>query len=243
VQYLTGFHAIQEMLLAGLKDGRLLVAQGDGKAGPRLREILETARQRGISVSTVDAKTLDALAVGHRGIALELTKERTDRVSAHLEDFLAEPREKGLVLVLDHIEDPQNLGAILRSADAFAVDLVVAPIKRASPLTEAAVRASSGAASWVPLAFVGNLGDALRKLKKAGFWAYSADMGGKSAGETELPGKCVIVMGNEGAGVSHLIGSLCDERISIPMGGHVDSLNVSAAASVLLYEYRRQQPF
>lgn len=244
--HLTGFHAIQEALRAGGSDSaglRLLVEPHANKPGPRIREILEEANAKGVPVSATDRKTLDRIAPGHRGIALEIDpKSSLQRNETHLEDFLAEPRDSGLALLLDHIEDPQNFGAILRSADAFAVDLVLATARRSAPLSEAAVKASAGAAAWVPLAEAGNLGEAVRKLKKAGFWVYAADMDGQDADKSDLPAKCAIVLGNEGSGVSRLVRDLCDGAISIPMRGHVDSLNVSAAAAVLLYEYRRSHP-
>lgn len=221
---------------------RVLVESQGRKQGPRAREIIAEAESLGVPVAFVEGKTLDRLAPGHRGIALESGEREDPRNEAHLEDFLAEPRDEGLVILLDHIEDPQNFGAILRSADAFSADLVLSTSRRSAPLSEAAVKASAGAAAWVPLAEAGNLADTVRKLKKAEFWVYAADMGGPGAGDVDLPGKCAIVMGNEGSGVSRLVKDLCDGTISIPMGGHVESLNVSAAAAILLYEFRRRHP-
>jgi 23S rRNA (guanosine2251-2'-O)-methyltransferase len=236
---LSGFHAIEEYLRSpqGASSGaRLLVSS----SGPRIKEILELATRLGVRVDKASKAELDALAPGHRGIVLEAAADA--REGPDLDSFLADPPERALVLVLDHIEDPQNLGAILRSADVFAAGLVVAPKKRSAPLTEAAVKASAGAAAYAPLVLVPNLAEALRRLKKAGFWAYAADMGGASLPEAELSARAVLVLGNEGAGVSRLLGEECDQALSIPMAGHVDSLNVSAAAAVLMYEYRRRYP-
>lgn len=248
--YLSGFHAILEALRArggphdpGSRTARILVARSDRKQGPRVRDIVESAGRTGIPVITVDAAELDRLAPDHRGVALEMAAdERPSNIEARLEDFLAEPRDDALVVLLDHIEDPQNFGAIIRSADAFGADLLITGARRSAPLSEAAIRASAGAAAWVPIATVNNLGDAVRRLKGAGFWVYAADMGGARADQADLPRKCALVLGNEGAGVSRLVADLCDGAVSIPMSGHVDSLNVSAAAAVLMYEFRRRHP-
>lgn len=243
MRILTGFHAIEEYLRArqGARDGsgappRLLVSG----SGPRIKAILELASKIGVQATRVQASELDRVAPGHRGIALEA--EDDDLPEADLGTFLLDPPERSLVVALDHVEDPQNLGAILRSADVFAADLVVAPRRRAAPLSEAATKASAGAAAYVPLALVPNLAEALRRLAKAGYWLYAADMGGEPLGEADLPPRCAIVLGNEGAGVSRLIRDECDVVLSIPMAGHVDSLNVSAAAAVMMYEYRRRFP-
>ncbi len=236
---LTGFHAIEESLRArgaGPSTSRLLVSG----SGPRIKAILELASRIGVPVARVQAPELDRLAPGNRGIALETEEEGAHE--ADLGTFLLDPPESSLVIALDHIEDPQNLGAILRSADVFGADLVVMPRRRSAPLTEAAVKASAGAAAYVPLALVPNLAEALRRLAKAGFWLYAACMDGKDLASAELPGRCVLVLGNEGAGVSRLAREECDEALSIPMAGHVDSLNVSAAAAVMMYEYRRRRP-
>jgi 23S rRNA (guanosine2251-2'-O)-methyltransferase len=242
---LTGFHAIEEYLRSkagreardgGLAGARLLVSG----SGPRIKAILELASKLGVPVDRVGAAELGRLAPDNRGIALEA--EAPSAPESDLGSFLLDPPERSLVIALDHVEDPQNLGAILRSADVFAADLVIAPRRRAAPLTEAAVKASAGAAAYVPLVLVPNLAEALRRLAKAGYWLYAADMGGAALGAAELAPRCAIALGNEGAGLSRLIRDECDAALSIPMAGHVDSLNVSAAAAVLMYEYRRRYP-
>lgn len=236
---IAGFHAIEELLKTGKAEGRLLVSG----SGPRIKTILELARKAGLPVVKATNEELSRLAPEHRGVVLETSREEAAG-EADLGEFLerAEGAKTSLVLVLDHIEDPQNFGAILRSADVFSCDLVIAPNRRAAPLTEAAARASAGALAHVPLALVPNLAEALRRLADAGFWRYAADMGGDSLPKADLPAKLALVMGNEGAGVSRLLRDECDGSLSIPQSGHVDSLNVSAAAAVLLYEYRRRFP-
>jgi len=212
-------------------------------SGPRIKDILALAAKTGTPVRKAGKAELDRLAPDHRGIVLE-----TDSVEAvgevDIDGFLAglEDGREALVLVLDHIEDPQNFGALLRSADVFSCDLVVAPNRRAAPVSDATAKASAGAIAYVPLALVANLAEVLRRLTKAGFWCYAADMGGEKLDKAELPARCAIVLGNEGSGVSRLLKDECDGALSIPMGGHVDSLNVSAAGAILLYEYRKRFP-
>jgi 23S rRNA (guanosine2251-2'-O)-methyltransferase len=233
---LSGFHAIEECIRSGQMGGRLLVAG----SGPRIKDILELASRSGMKVARVAKAELDRLAPDNRGIVLE-TEAEEEPGSVDLDEFLESTSDgsPSLVLVLDHIEDPQNFGALIRSADVFGVDLVIAPTRRAAPLSEAAAKASAGAIAYVPIALVANVGEALRRLKKAGYWAYAADMGGEDLGKTRLPERCAIVLGNEGSGVSRLLRDECDGALSIPMRGHVDSLNVSAAGAIFLYEYRR----
>ena len=244
---LTGFHAIEEYLRSraaakgeaaqGIGSPRLMVSG----SGPRIKEILALAARLGLKVERVSKAELDRLAPGNRGIALEAGDLETGE-EADLDTFVLDPPARSLVILLDHIEDPQNLGAILRSADVFAADLVLAPRRRSAPLTDAAAKASAGAAAYAPLAFVPNLSEALRKLKKAGFWLYAADMGGSSLVDAGLAERAVLALGNEGAGLSRLIRDDCDFALSIPMAGHVDSLNVSASAAIMMYEYRRRWP-
>ena len=144
-----------------------------------------------------------------------------------------------LVLILDGITDPHNLGAILRSADQFGVDLVMIPERRSVQANETVVKGSSGAAQYVPVSVVTNLNREIEVLKKNGFWVYGADMKGTSSYSEKFSSRTAIVMGSEGCGMSNLVRKNCDYIVSIPMQGHIDSLNVSVAAGILLYEFRR----
>ncbi len=236
---LSGFHAIEEYLKSGKAGGRILVAG----SGPRIKTILELARKAGLAVEVRRAEELDRLDPANRGIILE-TEHEAVAGEVDVDEFLARAKDSGraLVLVLDHVEDPQNLGALVRSADVFACDLVVVPRRRAAPLSDAAARASAGALAHVPVALVPNLAETLRRLAEAGFWRYAADMDGTPLPQAELPGKFVLVLGNEGAGVSRVLRAECDGTLAIPQAGHVDSLNVSAAGAIFLYEYRRRYP-
>lgn len=241
--YISSFHGIIENIKAKPAQAKLLLAQGKGapRQGPRVRDILDLAKEAKIPIQGVETAHLDRIDPDHKGIMLEILSSKAEpKVS--LEDFLKAEKEKSLVLILDHIEDPQNFGAILRSADAFGVDLVIAPLRRASPMSETVAKASAGATAWMPVCFVQNLADAVRKLKSAGFWIYAADMDGKPIGKVEFAAKTCLVLGNEGDGVSRLLAENADEIVSIPMRGHVDSLNVSVASALCMYEYARRFP-
>jgi 23S rRNA (guanosine2251-2'-O)-methyltransferase len=240
VDYLTSFHGILETLRAKPSQVKILLAAGEGgkKQGPRIRDILDLARKQGIVVEPVGQALLDRIDPDNKGIALAVLGKNVEK-DLSFDDFLDSPPKKALVMILDHIEDPQNFGAILRSADAFGANLVVVPLRRASPLGEAATRTSAGASAWVPLVFVQNLVDAVKRLQGLGFWVYAADMGGAPLAGLSLPARTCFVLGNEGEGVSRLLAEKADGIVSIPMRGHVDSLNVSVAAALLMYEYRR----
>lgn len=235
--YLSGFHSIEESLKAGERSCRLLVSG----SGPRIKALIAMAGKLGIPVVKSDPKELETLAPGHRGIVLE-SKGGGTRPALSLDEAIATLPPESLILVLDHIEDPQNYGAILRSADAFGADLVIAAKRRAAPLSEAVVRASAGASAHVPVVTVVNIAQALRDLAAAAVWLVAADMEGTVLPAAQLPGRLAFVLGNEGAGVSRLLRDICDTAVAIPMSGHVDSLNVSVSAAILMYEYRRSYP-
>ena len=151
--------------------------------------------------------------------------------------------EKPIVLVLDGITDPQNLGAILRSADQFGVELVVIPSRRSAQESQTVSKVSSGASEYVPLAVVPNIPAALQLLKENGFWIFGADAEGQPTDSLKLDGKVCIVMGSEGTGMHRLVRERCDFLVSIPAAGHVDSFNVSVSPESCLFETRRQQGF
>jgi 23S rRNA (guanosine2251-2'-O)-methyltransferase len=151
----------------------------------------------------------------------------------------AAAKEAGLALVLDHLSDPHNFGAILRSADQFGADIVVTPQDRSVRDTDSVFSASAGAAAWVPQAVVPNLARAVEKLKEAGFWVYAASMDGKPAWDVDMRGKVAFILGSEGKGVGRLLERSADASVSVPCAGSVDSLNVSVAAGVLMYEAYR----
>jgi 23S rRNA (guanosine2251-2'-O)-methyltransferase len=151
--------------------------------------------------------------------------------------------DQALILALDGITDPHNLGAVLRSADQFRVDLVVLPERRSASVNDTVSRTSAGADRWVRYSVVPNLVRALTFLQERGFWIYGADASGAPAHTVTLTGRTVLVLGREGEGLHRLVRDTCDGLVAIPTGGRIDSLNVSVSAGVLLYEVRRQADF
>lgn len=240
MSYISGLHGILEQLRKGCSGCSLLVAEGQDakRKGPRVRDILELAAKNKVPVQVQGQASLDSIDPDNKGIILRCSDMEAGP-KASLDELLAKAPETCLALVLDHIEDPQNLGAILRSADAFGAFFVVVPARRASPMSDAVARASAGASAWVPLVTVQNLADALEKIKKAGFWTYGAEMGGEAVENCDFAQRCCLVLGNEGEGLSRLLAERVDSLVSIPIQGHVDSLNVSVAAAILMHEFRR----
>jgi 23S rRNA (guanosine2251-2'-O)-methyltransferase len=246
---LTGFHAIEEHIKSGKAAGALLVA----KAGPRARVLVALAAEHRIRVTRVGTHELDRLAPDHRGIALEIADSRSGGVYAGgpggtLEEFLSgleEPgsgkRSGGLVVILDEITDPHNYGAILRSCDQFGVDLVLTRHRRIAKHAEVIAKTSAGAVSWVPVVETANLPRAVQDLKDAGFWIFGADMAGAAVYTKDLRGRTALILGGEGTGISRLLRESCDALVAVPSKGRLDSLNVSVAAGVLLYEILRQR--
>jgi len=234
--YLSGFHAIEERIKSDVPCGPLLVA----KPGPRARELVDLALSHKIRVDRVGTDDLDRLAPDHRGIVLETSE--SDGPFITLEGFLegAEERRNLTVLILDEITDPHNYGAILRSCDQFGVDLVVSRRRRSAKNAPVIAQTSAGASAWVPNAEEGNLARAVELLKEKGFWVYGADMDGQNVYQLDLTGRVALIMGGE-AGLSRLLRERCDGIVAIPCKGRIDSLNVSVAAGVLLYEVARQR--
>jgi len=242
IEVIYGVNPVLEVLRFGeMSVERVLVAKG--RAGSAVEPVLQMAGQRGVAVSFVDRREIDRLAGrdSHQGIAALVRPYRY----ASLEDAAGERGdEKGrrLVVVLDGVTDPQNLGAILRTACCFGASGVVIPEHRAAPVTPAVLKASAGAAGRIPVARVGNLARALDALKEMGFWVYGTNAdGGTDASAMAFAGDAAVVMGSEGSGLRPLIRRKCDFLLSIPMGGTFDSLNVSVAAGILLYEISRRR--
>lgn len=240
------------------------------KPGPRVKKILELAKSAGIACGEVDKKSLDQMAADNRGIVLEIQgqeKAASNLVAfdAWLEQFKAKDAAaaaradegktlndsssgsaaslRTTVVILDSVTDPHNVGAILRSADQFGAALVILPERRGAndiDQNEVIARSSAGAASWVPVSVVTNLVRAAQQLKEAGFWVYGADAGGVQVQDGTFAQNSVLIMGSEGSGIARLLREQCDTIVSIPTCGRIDSLNVSVAAGVLLYEIYRQ---
>jgi len=248
----TGFHAVEERVKRASEeqsDAQLRLYYS--KPGPRVKKIISFAQKASIDCEETDDETLDKLvstlplqARDHRGVVLTVAGENPRaQNSVQLEQWLTTISEKSTVIVLDSVTDPHNVGAILRSCDQFGANLLIVPEKRsASNIAENDIiaRTSAGASAWVPIAVVTNLVRSVQLLKEAGFWVYGADAGGSSLQKTTFASRTCIVMGSEGNGIAHLLTEQCDSVVSIPTCGKIDSLNVSVAAGVLLYERYRQ---
>ena len=242
MNFLTGFHAIEERIKSsrseGLSCGPLLMA----KAGPRAKELVSLAVDYKIRVDRVGTFDLDRLAPDHRGIALQVEELHHDKSVVTMEEFLGRlgNRADVLAVILDDITDPHNYGAILRSCDQFGVDLVISRNRRNAKHADVISKTSAGTVSWVKQAETPNLVRAAEQLKDAGFWLYAADMQGDPVYAKDLRGRVALVLGAEGTGISRLLKDACDGMVAIPSKGRIDSLNVSVAAGVLLYEIQRQ---
>ena len=235
--YLSGFHAIEERIKSGVPCGPLLMA----KPGPRARELVDLALSNKIRVDRVGTADLDRLAPDHKGIVLETAETDVGSGIVSLESFLETlaDRRNALVLLLDEITDPHNYGAILRSCDQFAVDLVVSRRRRNAKNAPIIAQTSAGASAWVKCAEESNLARAVELLKENNFWVYGAHMDGNKVYNLKLSGRVALIMGGE-AGLSRLLRERCDDIAAIPTQGRIDSLNVSVAAGILLYEVKRQ---
>lgn len=238
--YLTGANGAAEAIKRGR--GILFVS---GKTG-RAAALAELAVKHGVPVRRVEDDDITKLVQNgdHRGYVLETDEGKSEVRIRTLDDLGPEPADDALVIVLDGITDPRNLGAVIRAADQFGAVAVVVP-KRRSVGSDADTlsRSSAGAVEWVPLLEVSNLSRALAELKNMGFWIWGADMTGEKAPDINLTGRTVLVMGREGEGLHRLVKENCDGLIMIPTGGRLDSLNVATAAGILMYETRRQQKF
>ena len=235
----SGYHAVFEALRSSRPSGTVYIASRNRKA----RDIEEQARERGLAVEHVGADELARLGGEEaRGAVLVGTAAAPKGSPKTLEGFLTSLEATvSLVIVLDGITDPHNVGAILRSADQFGADLVISRERRAASDTATLTRTSAGAAAYVPRLTVSNIAQALARLQEAGFWVYGAAADGTAVPALNLSGRVALVLGSEGEGLSRLVRERCDELLSIPTRGHVDSLNVSVAAGILMYEMRRRE--
>lgn len=229
-----GIHPVREALRSNRAFDKILIAKG--AAGPRIQEIVDLCRAQSIPVRFEPREALDRTSKGvaHQGvIAFGAAHDYVQ-----LDSILASPR---LLVVLDGVEDPHNLGAIIRTAHAADADGVVVAERRAAPITETVARAAAGALEYLPVARVTNISQTLERLKQIGFWIYGLDQRG-----TELYDRVgftvptAVVLGGEGKGLHQGVRRHCDFLVRIPMAGQVSSLNVSVAAGIMLFEWRRR---
>jgi len=204
--------------------------------GSKMQRVVAEAKKAGVPLRMLPAEQLDRLA--NRGVHNGVVADLSESAYVDFDDAL---ETAAFVLILDGITDPQNLGAILRVADGFGVDLVVIPQHDSAGLTPAAVKASAGASEWVKVAQVTNLARTIETLKARQFWVYAAAAGGDKPGVIDFRGKVALVLGSEGKGIRRNVLEHSDRVVTIEMHGHVESFNVATAAAVLCYEVRRQQ--
>ena len=231
---LSGIHPVVEALRAGHPLDRVVVAQGAG--GPRLQEVIDLARRAGTPVRFEPRSSLDRLAgtSAHQGVvAMGAARKYADLDSAAASE---------LVVVLDGVEDPHNLGAIIRTAHAAGAGSLIIPERRAAGLTDVAAKAAAGALEYLPVARVTNINRALEDLKERGFWIYGLDERGAADYDAiEYSSPTAIVLGGEGKGLHEQVRKHCDQLVRIPMAGQISSLNVSVAAGIVLFEWKRRQ--
>ncbi len=229
---LAGRNPIREALRAGRDIEKLLVLKGELSGSAR--EIVQMAREAHIVVQEVEKVRLDELAHNHQGLVAFASAYQYSTVEAMLEEAAAKNEDPFLIL-LDGVTDPHNLGAIIRSAECVGAHGVIVPERRSVGLTPAAVKASAGAVEHMKVARVVNLSRTIEELKERNIWTYALDMDGVDYEKVNFKGGVALVVGSEGEGVSRLVVEHCDQKVSLPMAGHIDSLNASVAAGIMMY--------
>lgn len=237
---IAGRNAVLEALKSGRSLECVYIAKGDLKGS--ILQIIAMTKERGIPLKEASPVKLDALSGGshHQGVAAVASV----RGYASLEDLFELARSRGeppFFIICDELEDPHNLGAIIRTAEAAGAHGVITPKRRSAGLTPAVYKSSAGAVEYLPVARVPNLSAAIKELKEKGVWIYAADMDGENWCQTDFTGPMALVVGSEGRGVSRLIRENSDYIVSLPMRGKVNSLNASVAAGILMYEAARQR--
>ena len=240
--FVIGKHAVYETLQSERDINKLFLQEGIG--GEKIGEILELAKERQIQITIVPKTKLDLLSDNgvHQGVMLATAAFQY----AMLDDLFAVAKEKGedpFFVILDGIEDPHNLGSVLRTADASGVHGVIIPKRRAVGLTGTVAKTSTGAIEHVPVVRVTNLARTIEELKERGVWIYATDMKGQSYEQWDANLPVAVIIGNEGKGVSRLLKDSADGLLTIPMKGHVQSLNASVAAGLMMYEVYRKRNF
>lgn len=227
-----GRNAVTETLSSGRELDTLYVQKGAS-----LGKIVSLAKQRGVVVKELSDERLTAMCgtSKHGGVAAELAAASYSTV----EDILAAAKERGkppFIIIADEIEDPHNLGAIIRTAEAAGADGLIIPKRRSASLNATVFKTSAGAAAWLKVARVPNLVDAIKRLKEQGVWVYGMEADGTPYDKADLSGAVALVIGSEGFGLGRLVRDNCDMILSLPMNGKVNSLNASVSAGILMYE-------
>ena len=237
---ICGRNPVLEALRSGREIDRLFVAHGTG--GGSVTAIIAKCRAKGILIKEISPQKLDYYCGGanHQGVAVMFASQEY----ATVEDMfaLAETRgEKPFLIICDEIEDPHNLGAIIRTAEATGVHGVIIPERRSASLNATVAKAACGALEYVPVARVTNIANTIDALKERGVWVFGADMDGDDYTKTDFDTPCALVIGNEGKGIGALTAKKCDAILSLPMLGKINSLNASVAAGILMYEVVRSR--
>lgn len=236
----AGRNAVMEALKGSRSVNKLMIANGSTEGS--IKEIIAVAKEKGVNIQYWDRSKLDSIARGirHQGVLAQVAPVQY----AELDDILQVAKDRNeppFIVLLDELEDPHNLGAILRTADAAGVHGVLIPKHRSCPLSATVAKTSAGAVEHVPVARVGNLVQTIKKLKQEGLWVAAADMDGKDYYDTDLTGPLLLIIGSEGQGVGRLVKEQCDFVVRIPMVGKINSLNASVAGSILMYEAMKQR--
>ena len=236
----VGRNAVKE-LLSGERDVEKIYVQSGEREGS-VKLLVALARERKIPVSEMEKSKLDSMSGGlnHQGV-IALAAERNYSSVDEIIAFAEEKGEAPFIILLDGVEDPHNLGAIIRSAECCGAHGVIIPKRRAVGLTPVVSKASAGAIEYMRVAKVTNLSQTIDELKERGFWVYGADMGGNEYYSTDFSGSVCLVLGSEGFGISRLVREKCDFIVSIPLYGNVNSMNVSCAGAVLFAEIAKQK--
>ena len=237
---ICGRNPVLEALRSGREIDRLFVAHGTG--GGSVTAIIAKCRAKGILIKEISPQKLDYYCGGanHQGVAVMFASQEY----ATVDDMfaLAETRgEKPFLIICDEIEDPHNLGAIIRTAEATGVHGVIIPERRSASLNATVAKAACGALEYVPVARVTNIANTIDALKERGVWVFGADMDGNDYTKTDFDTPCALVIGNEGKGIGALTAKKCDAILSLPMLGKINSLNAPVAAGILMYEVVRSR--
>ena len=236
----TGRNAVRELLLGERDVDKIFVSSGNREGS--IKVLVAQAIEKKIPVIEADKSKLDSISHGahHQGIVAQVAEYKYSTVDDIL-NFAAERGESPFVVVLDGVEDPHNLGAIIRSAECCGAHGVIIPKRRSVGLTPTVVKASAGAIEHMRVAKVTNIASTIDELKEKGLWIYAADMGGEEFYKQDLSGSVGVVLGSEGFGISRLVKEKCDFTVSIKMYGSVNSMNVSCAASIIFAEIAKQK--
>lgn len=235
---IVGRNPVTEALKSGREIDKLVVSSTEGS----MIKILAMAKEKGIPVMKTEKAALDRIAAGqaHQGVAAYTSPYDY----AEMEEIFAKAKASGeepFIIILDNLEDPHNLGAIMRTAECVGAHGIIIPKRRACGLTEVVAKASAGAIEYMPCVKVTNIAQTIEELKEMGIWVAACDMGGQEYYKANLKGAIAVVIGSEGFGISKLVREKCDFVVSMPMLGRITSLNASNAAAVIAYEIRRQR--